>query len=243
MRRLVVAALGAMLVLSATGAAVAATPAQRIDAELIAYGEAHPYDFEGLDALTYKYTGQHISVATNSVSAASGPMSVLSGIPNYTVTVVAQPLVSPPRYLVTGRWDFPDSWAGEGSPVDLAQLSFQMSSCIQMSNYTIQTYTYNGTSTNRGTLRSTAGFTGGLWNVSDYMVGFVGQADHGSASITLTYGPTCSGLIQVAAAFDYEANQGGGVLSVSPSFGFFSVSYSGSPLTNHQGTEPIYFLM
>ena len=87
----------------------------------------------------------------------------------------------------------------------------------------ITTATYSGTQTYRGSLRSTSGFTGGLWNVSDYTKGFVTQADNGAAAITVQN--WCNRRITVGAAFDYEANQGGSVLGVSVSLFFFSVSY------------------
>jgi hypothetical protein len=117
-----------------------------------------------------------------------------------------------------------------------------MPTCMHMVDYAITTATYSGTQTNRGSLRSTNGFKGGLWNVGDYEKGFVSQADNGAAAITVQDYCFVSTLPTVGAAFDYEANQGGGVGSVTVAYGGFSVSYSpAASLVKHLGPPPIYF--
>ncbi len=258
MRRLSFAVFASALLLAPATPTLARSD-NSINAEISAFVLNHPKDFVGLDKLAFKYTGKHIAVAIAGVDGeltaveaqaafaaqdAAAPASIVStlGIPNFGVWVTSVAL-SGGGWQFWGTWDFPDAWAGQDAPVDLAQLSFQMNPCMRMSNYAIWTYavTTPPGSTNLGTLRSTAGFTGGLWNVADRTSGFQNLADRGTTRIEVRRGTGCpGGALQIAAAFDYESNQGGGVLSVSPSFAFFSVQYSGSPLTNHQGTPPIY---
>lgn len=253
-RRLALALLAsAMLVLPVT--AVQARSDASINAEISDYILKHPKDLIGQDKLVFKYTGEHITVGIAGIDrqlTAEEAQSALTGtgeggitpmaLPDFQIYVSSIALSGGGRQF-WGTWDFPDWWAGQAAPVDLAQLSFQMNSCFRMSDYRIYTYSTVSPpgSTNLGTLRSTAGFTGGLWNVNDQTSGFQNLADRGTATITVKRGTGCPGpLQQVGAAFDYEANQGGGVVSVTPIFAFFSVSYSGNPLTNHLGTPPIY---
>ena len=70
-------------------------------------------------------------------AAESGDVVILSGIP------------APQRYITKivisngvqfwGTWDFPDRWAGQGAPVDIAAIAISASTCTTMQNQAIWT--------------------------------------------------------------------------------------------------------
>ncbi|WP_141658781.1 hypothetical protein [Carbonactinospora thermoautotrophica] len=106
----------------------------------------------------------------------------------------------------------------------------------------VSTYDERNRSTRLGYLKSSnLNNKAPIFGVRDHEVGFVSQADHGYMGVTLS--KTCRGAREVAAAFDYEANQGGSVMSVSAGWGGLSVSYSNQGLTLQKGTNPIYWKM
>ena len=230
---------------------------KRINTEILQYQEAHPGDLVGLDRLAYKYTGKHLVASVSGhtglltaevaqrAASDSADLAAASactgGIPRFTVTIEAVPLYGPPDMRrVTGRWNFPDCWAGQRTPVDIASLAFNMADCFRMGGHNISTYSVTGRNTYRGTLRTAnVGSKAPIWNVADYTTNFEMQADHGGAGVTIS--DYCGGSHQVGAAFDYEANAGGRVLSVSAGWGGLGVSYSGSPMTRQLGTTPVYF--
>lgn len=253
LRRWTTLAMLGMLLAAFPVAGAQAKSQERITAEINAFVLKNPKDFVGLDKLAYKYTGEHISVGVSgydqpmtakqaqAIVDGSGDGMVALGLPNFQIYVTSIAVTGGRQFW--GTWDFPNAWAGQAAPVDIAQLSFQMHTCFRMSDYRIYTYSTVSPpgSTNLGTLRNTGGFTGGVWNVADRTSGFQNLADRGTATITVKRGTGCpSAKQQIAAAFDYESNQGGGVVSVSPNFGIFTVNYSGDPLVNHLGTPPIY---
>ena len=225
--------------------------------EILAYAEAHPDDLTGLDRLAFKYTGEHIIASTNGISgqmdaataqevfrtknAAVAASACTGGIPNFSVTIEVIPLVGPPaQKRVTGRWNFPDCFAGQAAPVDLASVEFSMPDCMRMINHNVSTFSVSGKSTYRGSLR-TANVAGKapIWNIADYTTNFEMQADHGGTGVTIQ--DYCAGTTTIGTAFDYEANIGGGVVSVTAGFGGLGVSYSGSPQAKQLGTVPVYF--
>jgi hypothetical protein len=249
-----------------SGSASAAVSKEKIDkinAKIISYGEQHPDDLIGYDDLVFTYTGKHIQVG---IPGSSKPLTARqaekalpkksltpsdfhaqAGIPNFKPTIVAAELLGPwpsgvhGEYRITGRWNFPDSWAGQAKPVDIASLSFQgLATCFHLINYSISTFNVSGKNTHLGSLRTSTGGTNGVWNVADGTSGFESQADHGGAGITVQ--DKCSGKAQdLAAAFDYEANQGGSVVGVGVGWGALNVSYSNPGLTRELGTAPVYF--
>lgn len=259
MHKAVTAALaaGVLTMTFASGIAAARSDAS-INKEIETYIIAHPLDFVGIDSLVFRYTGEHIVIGTVGVDGpmtaieaqalraetlASGQVGILSGIPAFTVVVTSVALSGGGR-AIWGTWDFPDSWAGQGAPADIAATSVSMNTCVQMSNIAVWTYSTVSPpgSTNLGTLRSVQPALGVVWNINDYVSGFQDMADRGTTRVEVRRGSGCPTTVQVGAAFDYEANRGGSILGVSLSFGFFSVTYTGYDLQPlHLGTNPIYF--
>ncbi len=223
---------------------------------------SHPTDFVGIDRLVFEYTGKHIAVAAvgvvgqltaneaagvvaaqerSSNKAGAGSVMPMSGIPAYQIYVTTVPL-SGGGAQIWGTWDFPDSWAGQGAPFDIAATSVSMNSCVQMSNLAIWTYSVGGASTNLGSQRAVYPATGVEWNVQDYVSGFADMADRGTTRVELHRGSGCPPTVQVGAAFNYDANQGNGsIVSIGFNFGFLSVSFSAPVLDRPEGAGPIYF--
>lgn len=241
----------------------------KINQEIIGYQNDHPGDLAGLDKLVFHYTGRHVEVAGNGIrgvlngvqaqpyidaankadariDAAAAGRKVLvpaaGGIPAFSINVAAVPLVGPPYTMrITGSWQFPDAWAGQGSPVDEASLGFTaLPTCMHQNAYSVNTYTYQMKSTNLGYLENAnIGSSAPIWAVKDGEVGFVAQAGRGNVSVVLAN--YCGAKQQYGATFNYAANQGGSVTSVSASYGLLSVGYSNPGLTRNEGTPPLYF--
>ena len=238
----------------------------QINDEILAYQAAHPDDLAGLEKLVHKYTGKYLTVQLNADGSTSptgkqmtgakaqplidaakkkidSQVSAMGGIPAYTVQVYTTPLMGPPPTVrVTGHWDFPDSWAGQAAPVDVASIGMSnVQTCTHQSNFTATSTSATGVATNSLVWLENAniGSSAPIWDVNDYESGFVSQADHGTVSVTLAN--YCGATQSLAATFNYAANQGGSVTSVSASFGLLSVGYSSPGLTRNEGTAPIYF--
>lgn len=254
-----------------TGSAQNPVSAQdaKINQAIVGYQNAHPDDLAGLDRLVFHYTGRHIEVTGNGMhgtlngvqaqpyldaartadaridARAAGrkaPTPAAGGIPAFSVNVTAVPLVGPPYTMrITGSWQFPDAWAGQGSPVDEASLGFTtLPTCMHQSGYGVNTYTYANKSTNLGYLENAnLGSSAPIWAIKDGEVGFVAQAGRGNVSVVLSN--YCGAKQQYGATFNYAANQGGSVTSVSASYGLLSVGYSSPGLTRNEGTPPLYF--
>lgn len=123
---------------------------------------------------------------------------------------------------VSGTWNWRDDFVGQGPPVDIAALRFS-SNCVQYGSTSASTYRYDNVSTGRASLRSAGVGSGGpIWNIADGVSGFVNYTDHGTVTQSVDLAG-CSGAMQ--AAFDYEANIGGSVSSVSIGWGALSVNY------------------
>jgi len=267
MRKFLCTSLIALLlaVMVAPGAS-AAKPAdeETIKATIDAYVIANPLDFEGIDALVYRLRGEHIAVrgdgdkqdltaaeaaarvrATRDAEAqagiaaqAEGDVVVLSGIP------------APQRYITKikitngvqfwGTWDFPDDWAGQGAPVDIASIAFSAPSCVKTQNQAIWTYKMGGGSTGLGSLRGVHPGNDVMWNVADYTTNFTSQADRGTARIEIVRTSACSSTAKnIGAAFWYGGNQGGSLQGVTVGLGFLSITYIGS-VHGEWGTDAIY---
>lgn len=251
---LVVAVAASLLILSAAPANAGAPNEAAIKAEIDAYIVAHPMDFEAIDALVVRYRGQHITIRTPGIdrvltateaaqlvkARSSSDVGILSGIPAPQIYITNVPISGGAQFW--GTWDFPDTWAGQGAPVDIAAQTFSTDPCTRMQNGAIWTYKVTGGQTYLGSTRSTAPNANWVWNVADYVTGFENQADRGTTRVEIVRSLACGpGLINVGAAFDYEGNQGSGsILGISIQFGFFSVTYSGSMLSGHWGTDPLY---
>ena len=233
MRKTVAVAFAVAVYLATSATALAAGPRTdaSINKEIETYIVAHPMDFVGIDKLVFGYTGEHIIVGSADVDRpmtateaqgvvaahkvakaeadAAGDLSILSGIPTFQVYVSSVALSGGGR-SIWGTWDFPDTWAGQGAPVDIAGTSVSMNTCVRMSNIAVWTYstTSNPGSTNLGTLRSVQPALGVLWNINDYVSGFQSMADRGTTRVEVRRGSGCPSTVQVGAAFDYEANQG-----------------------------------
>lgn len=265
MLRKVATALVVALIAS-SGGLLTVSAAPRSDAsinnELETYIVAHPTDFVGIDRLVFEYTGKHIAVAaagvigqltaavaaeivaahdTSATKAGAGDVMPMSGIPAYQIYVTTVPL-SGGGAQIWGTWDFPDTWAGQGAPFDIAATSVSMNTCVQMSNLAIWTYKVGGGSTNLGSQRAVFPATGVEWNVQDYVSGFASMADRGTTRVEVHRGSGCPPTVQVGAAFNYDANQGNGsIVSIGFNFGFLSVSFSAPVLDSPEGAGPIYF--
>lgn len=128
---------------------------------------------------------------------------------------------------VSGHWNWRDDFVGQGPPFDIAALQFS-SGCGEFLSHSSATYKWDGTSTNRGTLRHTGvGTNSPLWNIDAQVSGFENYADNGVVATTYDKG-ACTGTVQ--AAFTYEGNIGGSLTSVSVGWGVLSVNYSGGDL-------------
>jgi hypothetical protein len=246
----------AMLLTTFTVSPAAAAPPSEAEmkASIEAFILAHPMDFVGIDALVYRYRGEHITVATVGVdrpmtaaeaakvhaARASESVVVLGSIPTPQVYITSVKISGGVQFW--GTWDFPNSWAGQGSPKDIAAQTFSTKTCTKMQNGRIWTYAVQSGSTNLGTVWSSEPNRSILWNVADYVTNFENQADRGTTRMEIVRTSSCSSAkINVGAAFDYEGNAGGGsIVSVSVNFGIFSVGYNSTPLHDHWGTYPIY---
>jgi hypothetical protein len=255
MRRiLAITAVALLCALTMAPAAIAAPSDQAIKAKIDAYIVAHPMDFKGINALVVRYRNVPIRVATVGVDHAMtadeaaalvqqrtrASVGMLAGIPTPQIYITSVKITKGVQFW--GTWDFPDTWAGQGSPVDIAGQTFSAPSCARMQNGAIWTYAVRSGSTGLGSTRQTAPNASWLWNVRDSVTAFENQADRGTTRVEIVRSAACSASLKnIGAAFDYEANTGGGsITSVSVSFGFFSVSYSNPGLTGHWGTAPIY---
>jgi hypothetical protein len=261
-----VLAVAAVSLTAAVGLVSGATARSRqVDEGPAAYALRHPGDFVGLDRAAFAATGEHPVISTDERPGTATPAQAtsymrrygggsqtpipLGGIPTFSLGVAATaigtgvvPRGKPLPYVVTGSWNFPDSWAGQASPTDEATLQFDMPSCVHMSNFHSATYTYQNRSTNLAFLKSSnVNNKAPIWSVSDKESSFVSQADHGTVSLQLDN--TCGKAVSVGADFTYEANQGGSLVSVSAGWGFLSLSYSSAGLRRQQGTAPLYFTM
>jgi hypothetical protein len=171
--------------------------------------------------------------------AANGVMPLAGGIPTPWIGVGSWSITGGKTFW--GSWDFPDSWAGQGSPLDLAALEESTDSCTRTQNGGSNTFNALGAQTNLAYTRSVRPNQSWLWNVNDYMSGFVSQADHGTVWFDIVRTATCgTRTLNVGVAFDYEANQGGSITGISFSLFGFSVSYSGVGLEGHWGTNPAW---
>lgn len=247
---------------SAQSAPVKKMTDEEKNAEITAYQEAHPDDLAGLERLAEKHTGMKMEVLVEGVD------EVLTGeqaqpyidaekakqkepkgdvgtaaIPTdaFNVGIYTTPLAGPPpTKRVTGRWNYRDNWAGQAAPHDFGSVGLRVPDCMQLSDYVVTTYTYNNTRTNLGYLKSSnLANDAPIWGVNDYTSGFVSQADNGYMNVTLKN--YCGATKSLAAAFEYEANQGSSVTSVSAGWGFLSISYGGSNSHLQKGTAPLYF--
>ncbi|UOW00319.1 hypothetical protein LG314_00575 [Agrococcus terreus] len=248
-----------------TAAAFAADDrvADRNERIIDAYVASHPDDYEGLDALVFELTGQHIDVTINGVdgelsaseaqtivdarnearpAVVDGDVSIQS-IPSdaFTVSMVRTP-ISTWNAQFRGSWNFRDDYVnGDGRP-DFASLGFRIPSCVSIGSHTSATYLWNNTATSSSNLRSSnVGADAPIWNVFDNISGFQRSNDHGNVTVRLT---NRCGTVQYGnqAAFNYEANIGGAnVLSLSAGIGFISASYSGGAQAYERGTSAITF--
>ena len=255
---------------ASAGAATGTVSAQdtKINQQILGYQAAHPDDLAGLDKLVFHFTGRHIAVRGNGmpktldgvqaqpyldaarqadarIDAKAGgrklPVAASGGIPAYSVNVTAVPLMGPPSMMrITGSWQFPDAWAGQDPPVDEASLGFtSLPTCVHQIGYAVNTYTYNMKSTNLGYLENAnIANSAPIWAIKDGESGFVAQAGRGNVALTLE---NFCGRQQYGVTFQYDANQGGSVVSVSAGFGFLTVSYNSPGLTRNEGTAPLYF--
>ncbi|WGT48446.1 hypothetical protein [Tessaracoccus lacteus] len=140
----------------------------------------------------------------------------------FTVSIVSGSVGT--TKVVTGSFNWRDSFSGQGAPLDFAALRFS-SGCGTMSGHASSTKSVTGASTKRTSLRSAGvGTNSPIWNVNATTSGFANQADVGA--FTVKYDTKGCGSKKVQAAFDYEANQGGSVVSVSAGWGGLNIGYN-----------------
>jgi hypothetical protein len=234
-------------------AAIAAKPTDdtTIKATIDAYVVANPMDFEGIDALVYQLRGVHIAVRgdgdTADISAAEAAARVKAvadaeararAAADSADVVILSGIPAPQRYITKivisngvqfwGTWDFPDSWAGQGAPVDIAAVAISASTCTKMQNQAIWTYKTGGGSTGLGSLRGMHPGSDVQWNVADYTTNFTSMADRGTTRIEVVRTSACSSTGKNIGA------------AVSISLGALSVSYSNAGLNDSFGTAAIY---
>jgi len=220
---------------------LAATPASaevgkklsnaEIEAQIDQFVANNPQDIVGLNKLSKKLTGQstrislnnegevsaeHAQAVLNGESTGLQPMAFPQDAFNVFVTYV--PLAQGSRQLkVYGQWNWRDDFVGQGAPEDLASLQFTYPDCVRHGNLLANTGKYDGTVTNRATLRDAGvGSKSPIWNIADGTSGFANLTDKGYVTSTLNAANcTVGGPAQVGIAFSYEANRGGSVASVS----------------------------
>lgn len=229
------------------------------DRLVLQFMEENPNDWAGLDELSLSLTGQHVEVwlegesesitATHAADlieqqAAADKLGDVSiqNIPSdaFTVSISRIPL-STWNARISGKWNFRDNYVGTDGNADFASLGFAIPNCVTMHDHAITTYKWTNAQTNVGSLRSSnVGAKAPIWNVVDTTKNHERSNDHGTVSVRLKNG---CGKVQYnnQAAFQYEANQGAGAVSVSASIGVISASYGGRAMVFEKGTTPITF--
>lgn len=239
----VITALGVAVALGAiapSGMATAADTTGISEASFVkkvqAYAIAHPGDIEGFEALVEELGGTSDSDSqTLYQSDIPGSVQARGNFPSdvFTVSIVRGSVGT--AKVVTGSVNWRDNFAGQSAPLDFAALRFS-SGCGTMSQHQAATYNLRGAKTNRATLRSAGvGTNAPIWNVNATTTAFENQADR--TSVTVVYETKNCGSTKVQAAFDYEGNQGGSVVSVGAGWGGLSVGYNnvGLELTKSTG--------
>ncbi|BCW37726.1 hypothetical protein StoSoilA2_37820 [Arthrobacter sp. StoSoilA2] len=245
---------------------LAATPASaevgkklsnaEIEAQIDQFVANNPQDIVGLNKLSKKLTGQstrislnnegevsaeHAQAVLNGESTGLQPMAFPQDAFNVFVTYV--PLAQGSRQLkVYGQWNWRDDFVGQGAPEDLASLQFTYPDCVRHGNLLANTGKYDGTVTNRATLRDAGvGSKSPIWNIADGTSGFANLTDNGYVTSTLNAANcTVGGPAQVGIAFSYEANRGGSVASVSVGWGFLNIGYNSQGDVLRKSSQPIY---
>lgn len=223
------------------------------------YQRAHPLDLVGLESLANELGGE-ITVSTDQTGpttvqraaqildsfdgqdrSGSGANVNSRAYPQNAFTVQVVKAVytpSPNTYSITGIFNWRDDLVGQGDPYDIAALTFT-SGCGTLNGHFATSYTYDGMPTNKVFLRDAGVNTKApIWNVNAYPVGFVNQADNGIVSVRFNK-TGCSGTKQ--AAFYYEGNQGGSIVSVSAGFAGLNVGYSSNGFSLQKSSNPINF--
>ncbi|MFK5691365.1 hypothetical protein ACI3EY_17035 [Ornithinimicrobium sp. LYQ92] len=257
-KRIVPTAFSMALVASAMAApASASIRGEHSDGEGITAEEFHdaiadyrlenPQDIEGLESLVVSLGGD-VSISTS----ASGPtdgrtanadmrndpseMGALDFPTDaFVVSIVSASHPASTTADISGHWNWRDDFVGQGAPVDIAALQLS-SGCGQFLSHSSATYTYDGTSTNRGTLReSGVGTNSPTWNIDDAVSNFTNYADNGVVAVTYDKSD-CSGVVQ--AAFTYEGNNGGSLTGVSVGWGIMNVTYNSPNLFLQKSSSP-----
>lgn len=217
-------------------------------AQLVAFAEENPGDVAGFERLAIQLGGEvdsstatlrtsEVPALRNGTGIRPGSRTARANFPSdvFTVSIVRGSVGN--VAIVTGSFNWRDNFAGQAAPLDFAALRFS-SGCGTISGLTASTRNVSGQVTNRATLRSAGvGTNAPIWNVDATTVGFVNQADRGS--FTARYDLSTCGGTRVQAAFDYEGNQGGSVVSVSAGFAGLNVSYNNVGLELTKSTPPI----
>lgn len=227
-----------------------------VEAQIDAYVAKHPNDIVGLSRLSKRLTGAPTRVSLNregEVSPehaqavldgkASGMQTMAFPQDAFDVFVTYVPLAQGSRQLkVYGQWNWRDDFVGQGAPEDIASLQFSYPDCVRHGNLLANTGMWDGTVTNRATLRDAGvGSKSPLWNIADGTSGFANLTDNGYVSATLNAANcTVGGPAQVGIAFSYEANRGGSVSNVSVGWGFLNIGYNSQGDVLRKSTQPIY---
>lgn len=249
-KRTTAAILAVALLAAAPSTASAATqPAVSEDEfaqQLLAYAENNPADVEGFKRLAESLGGDSASTSSTLTSdevpglkdTSGGAVSPMAGnFPSdvFTVNIVKGTVGN--TIIVTGSVDWRDNFAGQSAPFDIASLRFS-SGCGTLSNLTSSTRDLRGNTTSRSSLREAGvGTNAPIWNVDSVTSGFENQADRGS--FQARYDITNCGGTTVQAAFDYEGNQGGSLVSVSAGWGGLSVGYNAAGLVLKKSTQAL----
>jgi hypothetical protein len=232
--------------------------------------DAHPNDLAAQDTEGMKLFGHHLEVqfadqpdtwltgaqaqprvaAEVAARAASKPSAktmtvkpLANPLPNDAFTLSITKINTESGWWFSGRWTFRKDFAGQTTPIDVASLQFKVDDCVKLEQESIHTWDYNNKATNLGTLRDAGAATKApVWNVADRTSGFMNLAHYGTAAVFLD-GVSCPlNHYDGAAAFTYDAIEGGSVGSVSASWGALSVSTSGTQLELQKSTQPYNFV-
>lgn len=226
------------------------------------YREAHPDDLVGLDRLQQSLGAGPMRITyplvrSEPFSAAEAQRLVLKarltqggpaqdtgfrGLKGRAIASDAFTLsnelfgsISPDEKISRGNWNFRDNWSGGANPVDISDLQLS-ASCWVIGSVGWNAYDYNGNNrSNYVSLRDGGLNNTSVLNVTDQVSGFVIPTDHGS-HINYLRRNGCGGT-PIRTQYKYEANQQGSITSVSASFGFLGVGYSGLGASLQKGTQ------
>lgn len=254
MRKMIkVMAVAATMTLACPSGAYAGGQVSRVSeavftARMLEFVHANPADVEGFTKLAESLGGQvrsssstlyvdQVPGLSEELRSQSSSGSTQGDFPQDVFTVNIRVGSVGKTKIVTGSFDWRDNFAGQASPYDIAALRFS-SGCGGPSSLSSSTKSVRGVVTDLASLRDAGvGTNAPMWNVDARTIAFENQADTGGFSAV--FDMSKCGTQTVRAAFDYEGNQGGSLVSASAGWGGLSVSYSSPGLTLRKSTQAV----